>query len=446
MNQINKSMQCQVVVVGDAKVGKSAIIRQITQDKFSEAYTPTSFDKHHTDLLVDNQRMSFVIWDTSGSSAYDSVRSLSYAEADVFLVCYKVSDPSTLYNVKNKWMPEIRQYRSNAPVILCGCQSDLRNDSEVISSLGKRGRAPVTPEQALAICCDVGAANYVETSAMASEVSEAFEVAGLAYMKTLQRYSTNSSHHSTTSGDGGGGKSSSIKSTRFNTSSSKTSSNKLNISFDSTSAVAEFSTGQIAQPQHQIHELDDFFPMSSSPVQNRRSGGPQRGLVSIPISQRASFSANSSTSPQKKAAGLTRKTSFRSPVTVVNHCVNVQKTPTTPEQKLVSADPRLVIGGSNPGSITKPPQPAKAYESLKSQGSTGSTGSKTSTSSSTGALTQGQFLELEENVPNTEDPELLNKLSFVSPKAGVYRPVNNNGQPNSSMNSGKKDKDKCILM
>ena len=36
MNQINKSMQCQVVVVGDAKVGKSAIIRRITQDKFSE--------------------------------------------------------------------------------------------------------------------------------------------------------------------------------------------------------------------------------------------------------------------------------------------------------------------------------------------------------------------------------------------------------------------------
>jgi hypothetical protein len=210
--------------------------------------------------------------------------------------------------------------------------------------------------------------------------------------------------------------------------------------------VAEFSTGQIAQPQHQIHELDDFFPMSSSPVQNRRSGGQQRGLVSIPISQRASFSANSSTSPQKKAAGLTRKTSFRSPVTVVNHCVNVQKTtPTTPEQKLVSGDPRLVIGGSNPGSIIKPPQPAKAYESLKSQGSTGSTGSKTSTSSSTGALTQGQFLELEENVPNTEDPELLNKLSFVSPKAGVYRPVNN---ANSSMNSGKNkdNKDKCILM
>ena len=31
-----------------------------------QAYTPTSFDKNLTDLIIDNQRMSFVIWDTSG--------------------------------------------------------------------------------------------------------------------------------------------------------------------------------------------------------------------------------------------------------------------------------------------------------------------------------------------------------------------------------------------
>lgn len=29
-------MECQVVVVGDAKVGKSAIIRRLTQDQFTE--------------------------------------------------------------------------------------------------------------------------------------------------------------------------------------------------------------------------------------------------------------------------------------------------------------------------------------------------------------------------------------------------------------------------
>ena len=61
-----------------------------------------------------------------GATAYDSVRSLSYQEADVFLVCYKISDPISLYNVKNKWIGEIRRHRPEAPVVLCGCQSDLR--------------------------------------------------------------------------------------------------------------------------------------------------------------------------------------------------------------------------------------------------------------------------------------------------------------------------------
>ena len=215
-------------------------------------------------------------------------------------------------------------------------------------------------------------------------------------------------------GDVGGVKS------RFNTSSSKTSSSKLNLSCDST---AEFSLGQIAQPQV---ELDDFFPVSSSPIQNRRCG---RGLVSIPISQRASFSANS-TSPQKK--GLIRKTSFRSQVSVV-----VQK----PDQKPPSNESRSLATGAGGSSGSNSGKPAtKAYESLKSQGSTGSTGSKTSTNS----CSSDTLLDLQENVPNTEDADLLNQLSFVSPKVGVYRPVNNS---NSASSSGKiKDKDKCILM
>lgn len=313
----------------------------------------------------------------SGSSSYDSVRSLSYAEADVFLVCYKISDPSTLYNVKNKWMPEIRRHRSNVPVILCGCQSDLRCDPEVIANLSKRGRAPVSPEQALAICCDVGAANYVETSALTCEVIEAFEVAALAFMKTPFR--TNSSHNS-------------------NSSSIKT---RLNLSCE----TSEFSAHQIAQPQQNTScELEDFFN-PNSPMMSRR----QR-QTSHP--QRASFSAKTESSPiGLKKANLLRKTSFRSP----------------PPQ----APP-----------IQHPPPPqnhetkAKAYESLKSHGSTGSTGSSKNSTSSSSVL-----LDLDENVPNTEDPELLNQLSFVSPKAGVYRPVN----PPANL-AKIKDKDKCIVM
>lgn len=341
----------------------------------------------------------------SGSSAYDSVRGLSYNEADVFLVCYKVSDPSTLYNVKHKWIPEIKRQRSDVPVILCGCQNDLRRDPEVISNLAKRGRAPVTSDQALAVCCDIGATNYVDTSSlMTTDVVETFEVAAIAAMRHVSKYNTSSSH-------------SSVNSKRFNTTSSKNSSVRLNVSFE---GAAEISSGQVAQPQTMPpydESAEDLFP-PSSPVQ-RRSIVPQRSSFS------GARPANLPTSPNNggaliKSNGLSRRTSFRSPTSVTNGNGESKNVPIPKVDVVLRQEPK---------------EKTKAYESLKSHGSTGSTGSKTSTGSSS------VMLELdEENVPNTEDPELLNQLNFVSPKAGVYRPVSTPSQHKY------KDKEKCSIM
>ena len=54
------------------------------------------------------------------------MRSLSYADADVFLVCFGVSDPNSLHNVRAKWIAEIRRHMPDAPVVLCGTAADLR--------------------------------------------------------------------------------------------------------------------------------------------------------------------------------------------------------------------------------------------------------------------------------------------------------------------------------
>ena len=78
-------------------------------------------------------------------------------------------------------------------------------------------------------------------------------------------------------------------------------------------------------------------------------------------------------------------------------------------------------------------------ESLKSQTSTasqGSTGSKISSSSSQVSHWAGPR---EPGEPLTDSPQLLNNLEFISPKAGVYRPVNS-----AAGRSSKKDK--CSLM
>ena len=124
-----------------------------------------------------------------GSPAHDSVRALSYQDADVFLLCYKISDPDSLYNVKNKWIREIRSQKFNnshqPPVVLCGCQADQRTDPQTLAALGKIGRMPTSSEQALAICCEIGAVNYVETSSIPGNILSFQKLISifLAYLK-----------------------------------------------------------------------------------------------------------------------------------------------------------------------------------------------------------------------------------------------------------------------
>ena len=66
----------------------------------------------------------------SGGSNGISLKSAGiFREADVFLLCYRISDPASLFSAINFWCPEIRCYAPTTPIILVGCQSDLRYPS-----------------------------------------------------------------------------------------------------------------------------------------------------------------------------------------------------------------------------------------------------------------------------------------------------------------------------
>ncbi|XP_039300192.1 rho-related GTP-binding protein RhoN isoform X1 [Nilaparvata lugens] len=182
-------VDCKVVVVGDSKCGKTCMIQRFASDKYNEVYTPTGFEKYAVTYNVGDYRAHFSIWDTSGAAAYDTVRPLAYQDVKVFLLCFRVSDPESLDNAIKKWYPEIRQHCESTPVILCGCQSDLRNDIETISILAKQHRIPVTSEQAVYASRQINATTYVETSSKTSVkgVRDAFEVALLAALGKLNK-------------------------------------------------------------------------------------------------------------------------------------------------------------------------------------------------------------------------------------------------------------------
>lgn len=180
---------CKIVLVGDNKCGKTSLVHRFIHDKFLEVYTPTDFRVYTTTYEVNDYRINFTIWDTSGAAAYDKVRPLTYQDARVLLLCFQIPCPNSLDNIVNKWYPEIRQHCPNIPVILCGCQSDLRNDTDVLRNLSKLKKTPVTSEQALAASRQISATTYVETTTKhcGKTVKDAFEVIALASLGKLNK-------------------------------------------------------------------------------------------------------------------------------------------------------------------------------------------------------------------------------------------------------------------
>jgi len=145
-------------------------------------YAPTTFNRYISETTVANRRVRFTIWDTAGGrEEANSTRALACREADVLLLCYKISDPASLFNAINHWVPELRLHAPTTPVLLVGCQSDMRTDAAVISALAKVGRSPVSAQQALSMSQQVQAAMYVETSSRVSSrsVATAMELAAL---------------------------------------------------------------------------------------------------------------------------------------------------------------------------------------------------------------------------------------------------------------------------
>uniref|UniRef100_A0A668UT57 Ras homolog family member B n=1 Tax=Oreochromis aureus TaxID=47969 RepID=A0A668UT57_OREAU len=131
----------KLVVVGDGACGKTCLLIVFSKDEFPEVYVPTVFETYVADIEVDNKQVQLALWDTAGQEDYDRLRPLSYPDTDVILMCFSVDSPDSLENIPEKWVPEVKHFCPNVPIILVANKKDLRNDENVKNELLHRPQA-----------------------------------------------------------------------------------------------------------------------------------------------------------------------------------------------------------------------------------------------------------------------------------------------------------------
>lgn len=178
---IMQSIKC--VVVGDGAVGKTCLLISYTTGAFPKEYIPTVFDNYSSQVSVDNRTVSLNLWDTAGQEEYDRLRTLSYPQTNVFIICFSISSPPSYENVKHKWHPEVTHHCPSVPILLVGTKSDLRNDADVLKKLKEQNQAPISQQQGHALARQIQAVKYMECSALSQDgIKDVFADAVRAFL------------------------------------------------------------------------------------------------------------------------------------------------------------------------------------------------------------------------------------------------------------------------
>ncbi|RKU43213.1 Rho GTPase [Coniochaeta pulveracea] len=169
---------------GDGACGKTSLLNVFTRGYFPTVYEPTVFENYVHDIFVDGTHIELSLWDTAGQEEFDRLRSLSYDDTDLIMLCYSVDSKDSLENVESKWVGEIADNCPGVKLVLVALKCDLReNEAEEDGANtnnpelgGQQEKKPlINYDQGLEVARRINALRYLECSAMRNRgVNEAF--------------------------------------------------------------------------------------------------------------------------------------------------------------------------------------------------------------------------------------------------------------------------------
>ncbi|KAJ9111155.1 Ypt/Rab-type GTPase Rab7 [Naganishia adeliensis] len=185
-----KKVLLKVIILGDSGVGKTSLMNQYVNKRFSNQYKATiGADFLTRELVVDDRVVTMQLWDTAGQERFQSLGVAFYRGADCCVLVYDVNS-SKSFEALDGWRDEFLVQASllyfsvpgrkkerrhaltasphdpeNFPFVVLGNKIDMEDSKRMVSQ-----------KRAMTWCQSKGNIPYFETSAKeAINVEQAFQ-------------------------------------------------------------------------------------------------------------------------------------------------------------------------------------------------------------------------------------------------------------------------------
>ncbi|ODQ77940.1 hypothetical protein BABINDRAFT_168528 [Babjeviella inositovora NRRL Y-12698] len=166
-----KKTLLKVIILGDSGVGKTSLMQQFVNKKFSHQYKATiGADFLTKELPIDDKTVTMQIWDTAGQERFQSLGVAFYRGADCCILVYDVNNAKSFESLlawKDEFLIQANvSLPETFPFIVIGNKIDIDENKRVVSY-----------KKAAQVCQQLGNVPYFETSAKDGiNVEEAFDV------------------------------------------------------------------------------------------------------------------------------------------------------------------------------------------------------------------------------------------------------------------------------
>lgn len=127
-----KKVLFKVIILGDSGVGKTSLMNQYVNKKFSNQYKATiGADFLTKEFMVDDRLVTMQIWDTAGQERFQSLGVAFYRGADCCVLVFDVTSPNSFKSL-DSWRDEFLIQASprdpeNFPFVVLGNKIDLEH-------------------------------------------------------------------------------------------------------------------------------------------------------------------------------------------------------------------------------------------------------------------------------------------------------------------------------